>query len=447
MASPVADSYSASSGAAVYGGRFSGGSLLGAALLAGVAVGGGMSAQVSELGGAATLDNLSAEGSMQPDIFSMPGIHDGDSLTAWSYNCDPARWGLPLTRRPPQMIYNYGVPNETITDMLARQSATLAGAAACGAKFVIFRGGTNGVGTGVFATKYAEWVDACISAGLFVFCCQIPPKSSGGSTIAAMNASIESICAARPTTTKYVQDGDAMADGSYNALSGMLSDGIHHAPLGQYTSGAAQAPIFDDYFLTDPRIQAGDVAGQWVTNPLMTGTGGSISGGTGTAPSNWSVSRIGTGSFTASIISADVDDLNTTPWLRVELNALNSGSAIEVRGEMTHPAIDADFTAVRCIDSIAEVRLVGLDASVISFLQFGPDSARTYIQNNGKMNLGFTATLDKTLVMRTSYQRNGPSAYSANSLKVMLTIQAGSTFSTSAGYIDIRNVSATPILF
>lgn len=63
MAAPVADTYSAPSGASVYGGRYQvGGRASGAALLAGILAGGGMATNASELAGAAVLDGISASG-------------------------------------------------------------------------------------------------------------------------------------------------------------------------------------------------------------------------------------------------------------------------------------------------------------------------------------------------------------------------------------------------
>jgi hypothetical protein len=385
-----------------------------------------------------------------PDRFSRPVVQDGDSLTSFSYQADPARWGLPLIRKHPQVLLNYGTPNDTLTLMLARQSATISGAVTAGCKSILFRAGTNGVGTGDFATKYAQLVDAFLAADLFVFCLQIPPRSSNGASIVAQNDIISGICAARSTVTKYVADGTAIADGSYNALSGMLLDGIHHAPLGQYTSGVAQAAILDDYFTYEPRvIDSVGASAQWVTNPLMSGTGGSKSGGTGTVPNNWAVASIGVGtSFVASVIAADGGDPVAVPWLRIELSASGGGShSMEVRADMVHPAIDADILTYRSVDCVAEVRLVGLDCTNMNGISVGPDQSRTYIQAAPTARMDACGTLSHTLVMRSSYPRSSPASHSANAIKLMMKIVFAGSFASSAGYIDIRCASAKGILY
>lgn len=379
-----------------------------------------------------------------------PGVHDGDSLTSFSYTVDPARWGLPATRKAPKMVLNYGTANDTLQSMLDRQSTTIAGAQAAGATFVIFRGGTNGAGGGDFLTKYAQLIDAYIAGGLFVFCHQIPPTGSGGASKVTLNAGIDAICESRPLTTRYVEDCNGIADGSYNVVSGYTSDGIHFSPTGSYVVGLAQAAIFAEHFATDPRVvDSGGVAAQWVTNPLMTGTGGSKSGGTGTVPDGYSVSSIGVGtSFVASIVAADGDDPVQVPWLRVQLAASGgSGHSWEIRTDMAHGAIAADYTAVQSVDTIAEVRFVSLDTTNLTTIAVGPDSSRTFIQSTPREQLHGNGTISRTQIFRNAYLRAGPSSYSANSLKAMIEIVATTSFASPAGYVDVRCVSAIGGLF
>lgn len=68
MASPVADSYSAASGASVYGGRYPGGALRDESLLASVLAGGGMGLQTSDLSGEAALAGVAADGTMTDGV-------------------------------------------------------------------------------------------------------------------------------------------------------------------------------------------------------------------------------------------------------------------------------------------------------------------------------------------------------------------------------------------
>jgi hypothetical protein len=64
VASPVADSYSAASGASVYGGRYPGGALRNESLLASLLAGGGMAMHVADMAGVAQLAGLAAGGGL-----------------------------------------------------------------------------------------------------------------------------------------------------------------------------------------------------------------------------------------------------------------------------------------------------------------------------------------------------------------------------------------------
>jgi len=371
------------------------------------------------------------------------GVDEGDSITSFSYQSNPSRVGLALLRCPPKMLKNFGVPSDTLTLLLARIQTTIDYALEHGCEFVLLRIGTNGVGSGDFATKYGQILDAFNAAGLFVFACQIPPRVSAD--MRPSNAIVAAACAARPTLTKYVQDCDGLGDASYVYDPTCFIDGIHPNGKGAYTAGVAQAALLAPHFRTSPLVDThGEIAAQWVTNPLNTGTGGS---GTGTVPSNISVTAFGTGtSAVSSIVAADADDFNRTPWLDIAPTFGASAGSIEVRWDMVHPSIAADFTAVRTVDCIAEVRLVSVNPTNLTSLRLGPDLNRSYIQSAAGTQLdGMTASISKTLVMRNAYERAGPSAYSANALKQMLTI-AASGANSSVGHIQVRCASALGIL-
>lgn len=375
------------------------------------------------------------------------GYNFGDSLTDFTYQADPARWGFPLARSHPKLVFNAGVANDTLQNMLDRQAAVISRGQALGASFVIMRAGTNGAGGGDFATKYAALVDAFIAGGVFVICCQVPPKS--GSDMSALNTIVAAVCAARPGRAVYLADADVIATTGYQPISGTTVDGIHMSPVGAHAMGVSQASLLAPYLAGDARCREQNAAAQqWCVNPLMAGTSGSKSGGTGTVPSNWAVSAVGAGTaFVASIVAADAQDDVQVPWLRIELTQCGGANhSWEVRGDLVHPSIAADYAAVRTVDSVAEVRLVTLDTASLKSLQFGPDSARTYIQPAPAAQLTGNGTLSHTLVMRSAYERNGPNSYSANALKLMLNVVASGSFASSAGFIDIRCASAVGAL-
>jgi hypothetical protein len=380
-----------------------------------------------------------------PLVLMDPGLQFGDSLTSFSYQSDPARWGLPLARNQPRIIYNRGVPTETLTNMLSRQASVIAEALAVGSTWVIMRAGTNGVGTGDFATKYAQLVDAFIAAGLFVFACQVPPKT--GADLSSLNTIISGICAARPLGAKYVQDADVISTTGYQPIAGSMVDGTHMSPVGAYLMGVPQAAALAPYFTVDPRVvDSGGVAAQWVTNPLMSGTSGTKSGVTGTVPSNWTVTAIGSGVTCAcSIVAADVGDAVQVPWMRLAIAAMGASASIEVRGNMVHPAILATFADMRTLDCIGEVRLTAFDAANMTGIQVGPDLSRTYIQSAPRTQMLGNGVMSHTMLMRNAYERSGPSAYSANTLKWMLNIVATNAFSGATGFIDLRCASGVGV--
>lgn len=394
------------------------------------------------------IGNWGRGGTAPPAPFTAdgPAINFGDSITSFSYQSDPARWGVPLTLYPPRFPGNYGVPNDTLQDMLNRQSTAISAAQGWGCTWVLLRAGTNGPGGGDFSTKYAQLVDNFVNAGLNVVCCQIPPGSSGGTTKQTYNAAIQSICAARPLTTLWVPDGTNAADGTYTELSGMTVDGIHPSPLGAYTIGKLQATYLDDRMSVDPRVvDSTGAAAQWLTNPLMSGTSGTKSGGTGTVPSSWSVSSFGAGTaFAASIVAADGADPVQVPWMRIELTTCGGANhSWEARADLVHPAINADFLAYDTVDCIAEVRFVGLNCTNLTSISVGPDSSRTYIQPAPRTQLtGVGTNVNERLVLRSAYKRSAATAYSANTLKLLINIVASGAFASSAGYIDIRCASA-----
>lgn len=376
-------------------------------------------------------------------LASALGMHFGDSLTSFAYQADGARLGLPLTRKQPRMLYNFGVPNDTLQDMLNRQATAIAYATAHGIEFVMLRAGTNGPGGGTVASKYAQLVDGFIAAGLFVFCHQVPPKA--GADLSPYNTDIQAIVAARSVADcAWIQDCDTMATTGYQPVTGSTVDGIHMSPVGAYLIGAAQAPLLAPFFSGDPRVvDSGGAAAQWVTNPLMSGTGGTKSGVTGTVPNNWAVSAIGGGTTCAcSIVAADVGDPVQVPWLRLSIAAMGAGSSIEVRGDMVHPSILADYADQRTVDCVGEVRLNALDTTNMTGIQIGPDLARTYIQAAPRAQLLGNGVLSHTMVMRSAYERSGPNAYSANALKWMLNILATNAYSGASGSIDLRCASA-----
>jgi lysophospholipase L1-like esterase len=429
MSAPVSSSYTATTGTVIYGGRV---------------------APVVE------------EEPSTPAVtgrISGSGIVFGDSLTALTYPSGGYRWGLPLTLYPPKVIYNAGIANHTIQDLIDRVQADVIAKAP---SWVMLRAGTNSLGlsSSAFRAQYRQLLDLLLDAAIFVFVHAIPPKQGvAGSTILAHNAWLAAECAADTDWLLYVADCDALGDSNYNYIPEYFLDGIHMNGKGQYAQGKAMAPILAAKFApADPRIKDGsDVfalnssSNQWSRNPFNTGTGGTLSSATGVAPTNWTVSCngiAGTGAV-ASIIAADGNDANQTPWLRVQLTkgATNGGTGISTN--LCNPAIAADLTQIKYIDAVVEVRLVDVDTAYVSSLGvgFGGAFGASLPLGLNLVSLG-NGILNERMVLRTSLPRDEASsgsqslsAHAANSLTLGIGVGFEQAFTANAGYIDVRCAS------
>lgn len=404
MATAVADTYSCPSGATLYAGR------------------------------------------VAPALNLSPAVIDGDSMESFEYRNGGLRFGFALSRKPPRVVENLAHPNDTIDDFIARQSITIAVALAAGATCVILRGGTNGVLSGTFAAKYAQWVDGFIAAGLKVLCMQMAPKAGAGTTFAANNASIASICAARPGWAYYLPSAVNMADGSFEPLSGMLADGIHYAALGGYTDGLVGAGLLDDYFTVDPLITdfgdtyelLGGGSTQYVRNPGM--TGGTIGGA---LPTHWTVSSSGGATHAAITVAADGADPVQEPWVRTEPLSASSGdqqTVIDIA--LQHPPLSSDTSAgCKRLDCVLEVELVNLNCTNLKELILTPIASSVALNSLYRLGLNAIGTsVNQRLVMRTAYPRTA-TAQSANAVSLQLQLVSEAAFASSVGYIKARLAS------
>lgn len=405
MATAVADTYSAASGATLYAGR------------------------------------------VPPALDIGPAVIDGDSMEAFEYRNGGLRFGLALSRTPPRVVANLAHPNDTLDDFIARQSATIGAASAAGAQCVILRGGTNGEGSGTFAARYASWVDAFIGAGLKVLCMQMAPKASAGTTFAANNATIASICAARPGQAYYLADCINLADGSYEPLAGMLADGIHFAAKGGYTAGLVGAGLLEHYFTTDPRITdfgdtyelLGSGSTQYVRNPGM--SGGTIGGA---LPTHWTVSSSGGATHAAITVAADGADPVQEPWVQIEPLSASSGDQTTVLDiALQHPALSSDTSAgCKRLDCVIDVEFVSLNCTALKELIFTPVASSVALNSLYRLGLNAIGTsISQRLVMRTAYERTA-TAQSANAVSLQLQLVSETAFSGSVGYIKARLASA-----
>lgn len=380
----------------------------------------------------------------------------GDSLTALTYQSRPYGWGYGLTRCPPRIIYNAGVANDTIQDLIDRFAADVTSK---GAAIADIRIGTNGPGTGTYQDRFGDLFDLLDAAGMKAIFRAIPPKGLGtpgvDSPLIAENAWLQAQCEAAPDRLRFVEDSNDLGDAHYNVISSYYIDNIHFNGKGQYTVGDTSAPLLaaiieqDDPRITDPAdiYPANPASDQWCQNPFMAGTGGTKFVVTGTVPNNWGVSISGGGTTgVCSIEPADVGAADQTPWMRIAITAIGGNAhSVTASSRLSHPAIAADATIKR-LDCVAEVRFVGFDPTNVTSLGMFVDAASVDVGSNLTMAMGTgVPTLDETLVIRHSLPRNQSgvalAAYASNTLDINIKLSFSGAAASSIGYLDIRNVS------
>lgn len=387
----------------------------------------------------------------------------GDSLTDISYNSGGYRLGFPLMLYPPRITFNGGWQAQTISDLADRFQAML-DAFPNIATWVI-RIGTNGAGTGTYQTQFGRLFSMLSASGKFGVFHSIPPRGGTAgvdSSFIAENMWLQAQCESAPDKLAYIADSMDLGDANYNVITSYtVGDNIHMNGKGVYAQALRMAPRYSTIFThTDPRILDGTdkypsnaSSNQYVQNPLMAGTGGTVgSGVTGVAPDNWSASGYGAGTGgIASIVAADAGDAVQVPWFRVG-SIVSGGSTHEIdfNATLAHPAIAADNTIVR-FDIVIEARLNALDTTVVNGLNIFPNVAGTAAGPGTNINLsGIVGPMTEHMVLRTSLPRTqqpeaGNSgtlfAYSANTLKLTIALSFNAAQATPMGSIDIRCVS------
>lgn len=425
MAAPVANSYTAASGATMYCGR--------------LAPGSGFAPIAGDVGVA------------------------GDSLTDLQYNSSGYRLGFPLTMFPPRVIFNAGWQGQTIKDLADRFQAIIDAFPSVVAW--VIRIGTNGDGGPSYQFQFGRLFTMLLASGkIGIFHAVTPRSGTAGVTnpMVAENAWLKAQCDADPQHLAYIEDSLALVDTDGNLImSYTVGDGVHMNGKGVYAQAQAMKPRYLTMFAhTDPRISdsadkysSNSSSNQYVENALMAGTGGSVgSGVTGVAPTNWTAGGYGGGTGgVASIVAADAGDLNQTPWFRVA-NIVSGGNTHEIdfNATLAHPAIAADATIKR-FDIVAEVRFNSFDPTVASGLYLFLNVGGTAVGIQDRVNLsGIVGPISDRMVLRTSLPRTQQSnsgnsatlnAYSANTMKLTIGLSFNGAQATSMGSIDIRCVS------
>lgn len=221
-------------------------------------------------------------------------------------------------------INNFGVGGDHTTHVLARMSEILASPASRANLLIGTNDARNALSVASYSTNLLNIVTQLLNSGKLVDICTIPPIvaspavgtiASANQLVLGYNAYIKTLARSDPRIMLhdiYEAITDCTAT-TATVLSGMLaSDNVHFSPKGAYTAGAVIAANFANRLpVSSGRISSmsdcynvDSTNSQLLTNPLMQGTGGTLSGGaTGSVPTNWTVTMTSATSVVASIVS------------------------------------------------------------------------------------------------------------------------------------------------
>jgi len=386
----------------------------------------------------------------------------GDSLTAVSYGeIHPYYWTNGWLGAPLKIIANIGVSAEGVDNVYNRidnsytdASPGLAGLPPLG--WALLRIGTNNTrgGNVINSTIQGFYTDLfakilTYAERLLVFA--IPPigPAPGENPVglSSYNDWLADQCAADPSRMTFIDDGVTVRETNGNWKTAYApADGIHTTKRGAYQMGVdgaaalAAAGFFTGY--PDPLIaEPADVypaQPQWIVNPFNTGTGGSNLIGTGTVPDDWQLTGGGSAAANASIVAADGGDTNQTPWLRITGTSVSNSFAL--RPGLAHDAVTSGYPSGN-IEIVGQIRFNALDMSRFSQLDiwlYG-SQANEEISVPIRLPMGID-TLSDTITFRGALERRAGGGSSAT-VWLYFDLSGLANYTGSVGTYDVRCVS------
>lgn len=432
MATPIADSYSASTGSTVRGGR----------------------------GGVVVMPGAPPAG-----VSPLAAFY-GDSLTAHATWC-PHYWTLGLIGAPLDVLRNGGFNGQSIGGLGLQLDnswnavpAGLAGAPALG--WIFLRIGTNNArgavgSSGVpidasYRNAYDIVIAKCLAAAAHVVIFPVPPIGGAlvgkNTSIQGYNDYLQSKVAADARLHWIDDTADLTVPGGAVDPVYFIADELHFSGAGAMRCALTAKPQLESLFANQgyasPLITSGsDVypsQAQWVVNPTNAGTGGTRSAGwtgTGSLPAGVNVSSNGAGtSGTAEIIAADVGDSNSVPWLRIIPTTTQSGSAVSIR--FSGAGRDYATNDPSDLEQTIQIRLSGVNGNAIS-------QARSWMQAGGQkitaeqfLIINKAAAASGTVTLRQRYKRTSASSAITGPVVTTNHIYLDCAGTGPVGSIDIR---------
>ena len=433
MATPISDSYSASTGSTVRGGR----------------------------GGVVVMPGAPPAG-----VSPLAAFY-GDSLTAHATWC-PHYWTLGLIGAPLDVLRNGGFNGQSIGGLGLQLDnswnalpAGLAGAPALG--WIFLRIGTNNArgavgSTGVpidgsYRDRYDIVISKCLAAAEHVVIFPVPPIGGAlvgqNTSVQSYNDYLQSKVAADPRLHWIDDTADLTVPGGAVDPVYFGPDELHFSGAGAIRCALTAKPQLEALFVNQgyasPLITSGaDVypsQPQWVVNPMNSGTSGTRSAGwtgSGTLPTGVNVSSNGAGmSGTAEMVAADVGDSNQTPWLRITPAVTQSGSGIAISytaaGRALSSADPVDF------EQTLQVRVTGFNGGAISQLRSWMQGGGQRLTSEQVLLLNKATSATGTVTMRQHYQRNSASSTVTGAVTATNYVYLDGAGTGPTGSIEIRN--------
>lgn len=383
----------------------------------------------------------------------------GDSLTQHAFQSTPLYWQLGLIGAPLELLANSGKSGVSPQGLITQIEESYTNGSNPGMVdlpalgWVFLRIGTNSwPGITTVSEQAMDDFDTIVTRlkdfAEHVVIFPMPPVG-GVTTIERFGVEVHNeffksyVLADASGRTHYIDDCAHIRNEHRVLPQFFASDEIHMNGAGAYqmgrsakmqlvalfaNQGYSRAPLVTDAADVYPTIP------QWVDNPVLAGTGGSVGGGwTGTAPTGWTVGTNGSGlAGTASIVAADAGDTNTVPWLRITPSQSASARILVSMAASGRSITSSDPDT---LEQIIELRFNSLRN--FEMLDF-------WIQNNSGQKFTSTAYLkwgkdigaSGTAVLRQKFQRSGSTA--GGTPTAYIYIHGANSASGSMGSVDIR---------
>lgn len=242
-------------------------------------------------------------------------------------------WANLLMGSPMRLVGNFGVAGNRTDQMLDRISAV----EAAGAEWVFVQGGINDLSASVpVATVVANLVAICerLRKTAKVVLLNLAPNTTYTAAIVAVNAALSAY--ARSAGNLVLVDVFSAVVNSTDTTgafaANMSNDGLHLTVAGARAYGAAISTAIGKFMPTVPFLPASAAdsaainasASQILTNPLMSGSGGTVSGtgASGTVATSWSA-----GTDTGTVTSVWLHGQSRSDGIGVDQQVTCSGAA------------------------------------------------------------------------------------------------------------------------